>query len=233
MLFRPPPSLSVLQPNASISITPDTDVNGVFDGLWLNVTDGLSSHTFSFGLTVSPVGDLPFLSISTIERISGGSSATIQWSIVDVDGVTNTNAEVSIDGALVATNHSCIETIPGSHQCVTLISLGETSNTSLFVQLKVTDLELDRSVIADLVFDPNAGGSPANEETQTEETSSSSVGLLAMLGLLAVALLGVVVFIFSRLSSSPVAQVEPSFEEPPSSETSSGGGLLARANRLK
>ena len=228
-----PPSLSVLQTNASMSITPDTDVNGVFDGLWLNVTDGLSSHTFSFGLTVSPVGDLPFLSISTIERISGGSSATIQWNIVDVDGVANTNAEVSIDGALVATNHSCIETIPGSHQCVTLISLGETSNTSLFVQLKVTDLELDRSVIADLVFDPNAGGSTPSEETQSEDTSSSSVGLLAMLGILAVALLGVVVFILSRLSSPPVSSTELLEEEPPASEASGSGGLLARASRLK
>ena len=106
-------SLSVLQTNASMSITPDTDVNGEFGVLWLNVTDGLSSHTFSFGLTVSPVGDLPFLSISTIERISGGSSATIQWTILDVDGIANTNAEVLIDGAVVPTNHSCIETVPG------------------------------------------------------------------------------------------------------------------------
>ena len=150
-----------------------------------------------------------------------------------MDGIANTNAEVLIDGAVVPTNHSCIETVPGSHQCVTLIPLGEVSNTSLFVQVKVTDLELDRNVIADLVFDPNAGGSSSSEGVQTEDTSSSSLSQLAMLGGLAVALLGILFFIVSRTSLSAGSSNEPSTEDAPASDASGGGGLLARADRLK
>ena len=79
-------------------MTPQQDVFGVFESVWLNVSDGTSTHAHNMTVTVEPVGDLPFVSIESVQGLSG-STANMYWSVVDVDGEVNTQANVSVDGS--------------------------------------------------------------------------------------------------------------------------------------
>ncbi len=228
-----PANLAVQQTNTSFILTPGQDFNGVVQGLWLNVSDGGSSHTFAFNVVVNPVGDLPFVVISSIQRLDGGSTATMQWSVLDVDGVANTDAEVFVDAIPVAVNHSCLENTPGAFQCVTLLPLGDLTNTSLYIQIKITDTELERSVVADYVFDPNEAQQNQTTTTpQTEDTLLGQNGML-LLGLTAVVLLAVLGWVWRNASTARPApgRATPTAEAEEVEEK--GGGLLARAQRLK
>lgn len=227
-----PASVTVEQTNARFTFTPAKDYNGVTPNVWLNVSDGTSSHAFSFTLNVLPVGDLPFLSISSVEPNTGSATATVQWAILDVDGTSSTDAEVSINGAVVASNHSCLENTPGAFQCVTLVPLPENLNTSASFKLKLTDGELERSVIAEFVLDltTNDGEDAEPSSASTSGLSGSMVAAVAM-SVVAGLLLMLVVRRRLTVPSNEVGQTEALSVA--SDEVSSAGGLLARANRLK
>jgi hypothetical protein len=179
-----------------------------------------------------PVGDLPFLSISSVEPNTGSATATVQWAILDVDGTSSTDAEVSINGAVVASNHSCLENTPGAFQCVTLVPLPENLNTSASFKLKLTDGELERSVIAEFVLDltTNDGDDAEPSSASTSGLSGSMVAAVAM-SVVAGLLLMLVVRRRLTVPSNEVGQTEALSVA--SDEVSSAGGLLARANRLK
>lgn len=225
-----PASVEVMQDNNTFIFTPAKDYNGQTSGLWLNVSDGSSSHAFSFSLDVLPVGDLPFISITNVQRNAGSPTATVQWSILDVDGTASTNAEFFVSENLVASNHSCLENTPGSFQCVTLVPLPLEVNTSVSLKLKLTDEELDRSVIAESVLDLTTPPSSNTEVTTESDGASSTVMLIAGgLGLVVVLLLALVVRRRGGGSATEVPVAAASAED----ERATGGGLLARANRLK
>ena len=228
-----PAALEVERTNASFILKPAQDFNGLVEGLWLNVTDGSSSYTFGFNLVVNPVGDLPFVAISSVQRLDGGSMATMQWSVLDVDGVANTDAEVFVDSKAVSTNHSCLENTPGVYQCVTLVPLGELTNSSVYLQIKITDHELDRSVLADYVFDPNQA-----QQNQTTSPPDVQGGLLQqngmlLLGLTALVLVGVLGWVWRTTSPKPPGNAPASTRSATEDVTEKTGGLLARAERLK
>lgn len=229
-----PATMAVTQENDTMLLTPARDENGLFTGLWLNVSDGLTSHAFSFNLDVQPVGDLPIVGISSIQRNEGSATATMQWSVLDVDEAVNTDGQVLIDGVEVNSNHSCLESTPGSYQCVTLIPLGEVSNASLYVQLIIYDAELDRNVIADEVFDPSQGGQAVPSANDAGDSAGSSVPWvqLTLVGIILVGLVVAGLILWSNRQASQgtnVVTVHTTEEEP----ATSSGGLLARADRLK
>jgi hypothetical protein len=221
-------------------ITPQQDVNGVFEMLWFNVSDGTSSHNHALTLTVLPVGDPPVASITSIQPVAGSSTATMQWTVIDVDGTTNTNAAVFVDGEEVSVSHSCLE--EGlSTQCVTLIPLPSSPSGIVMVELKVHDDELDSDVVVSYALDfassdtvsPSEGndGSASSIDLQTSLIVAAAL-LLTLATLLTVALR-------SRDASKPsggtpstsiktdeVVEVEVEVEKEPS-------GLLARVNRRR
>ena len=227
-----PAALTAIQENDSLLMTPSRDVNGVFSGLWLNVSDGSTSHAFSFNVDVRPVGDAPVVGITSIERNEGSDTATMQWTVLDVDGEANTDGQVLIDGNEVSSNHSCLESTPGAYQCVTLIPLGATSNTSLYVQLVIHDMELDRNVIADKVIDPSQGGQTAQPSSEADDAAGAVVvwvqTILVLVIIVGSMLAGWLMWSSKQTAEASVTQA--STEEEPQA---SGGGLLARAERLK
>jgi hypothetical protein len=227
-----PAALTAIQENDSLLVTPSRDVNGVFSELWLNVSDGSTSHAFSFNVDVRPVGDVPVVGITSIERNEGSDTATMQWTVLDVDGEVNTDGQVLIDGNEVSSNHSCLETTPGAYQCVTLIPLGATSNTSLYVQLVIHDMELDRNVIADRVVDPSQGGQTAQPSSEADDAAGAVVvwvqTILVLVIIVGSMLAGWLMWSSKQTAEASVTQA--STEEEPQA---SGGGLLARAERLK
>ena len=217
--------------NGTVEMTPQQDVFGVFESVWLNVSDGTSTHAHNMTVTVEPVGDLPFVSIESVQGLSG-STANMYWSVVDVDGEVNTQANVSVDGVIVAVNHSCLSSGTGAYQCVTLLPVPADTSTSLYVELEIYDVELDRSVIANKVVDLSSVGDGGNETSAGEDIGGSgSMAVVAGIGMLLL-LVGTGTVLVSRSRKAATESSAPSAisDEPPAS---SGTGLLARAKQLK
>jgi hypothetical protein len=171
------------------------------------VSDGSTSHAFSFNVDVRPVGDVPVVGITSIERNEGSDTATMQWTVLDVDGEVNTDGQVLIDGNEVSSNHSCLETTPGAYQCVTLIPLGATSN-------------------------PSQGGQTAQPSSEADDAAGVVVvwvqTILVLVIIVGSMLAGWLMWSSKQTAEASVTQA--STEEEPQA---SGGGLLARAERLK
>ena len=225
----------VEQDNGSMIFTPQTDFFGVIDEVWLNVSDGSTTHSESFSLTVEPVADLPFVNIDSVQSL-GGSTANMYWSVADVDGIVSTEANVSLNNVNVPVNHSCLSSRAGVYQCVTLLPISADASTSVFIEVEIYDVELDRSVVATNMFDPsqtnasNTGQSGAGQD----DTSGSSGALLAGLGLGVLAVLAGAVILFVRgRNSEAVDAMPPAMEDVAEASETGEGGLLARANRLK
>ena len=108
-------------------------------------------------VTVEAMGDLPFVSIESVQGLSG-STANMYWSVVDVDQTVDTQANVAVDGVVVDVNHSCLNSGAGAFQCDTLLPVPADSSTSFFIELEIYDAGLDRSVIANKVVDPSVIG---------------------------------------------------------------------------
>ena len=225
--------VSVAQVNNSMMFTPRTDFFGVINDVWLNVSDGSTTHSETFTLTVLPVADLPFVSIDSVQSL-GGSTANMYWSVADVDGVVSTDANVSVDNVKVAVNHSCLSSSAGVYQCVTLLPINAASSTSQYIELEIYDAALERSVVATTVFDPSLANETTSDQNDAggDDAGGLNGGLLvgAAFGLLAV--LAGAVAMFLRTRSDDAAQPAPPAIDVDEPETESGG-LLARANRLK
>ena len=225
--------VSVSQVNNSMVFTPRTDFFGVIEDVWLNVTDGSTTHSAALTLTVEPVADLPFVNIESVQLL-GGSTANMYWSVTDVDGAVSTDANVSVDNVNVPVNHSCLSSTNGVYQCVTLLPINGDSSTSVYIELEIYDAELGRSVVANIVFDPSSSNATNNGQNDAGQDDAGGLGsglfVSAGLVLLIVLVGGAVMFLRGR---EDVVEV-PHVPEPEPVETeSSGGGLLARANRLK
>ena len=227
-----PDEVAISRDGDAFLFTPSNDLNGVFTGLWLNVTDGETAFSFAFSLVVEPVGDLPFLAITGVQRNEGSTTATVQWSVADVDGASSTAAKVFIDGRETVANHSCLENTPGAHQCLTLISLPQTANGTVSIQLTLLDEELDQEVIAAYVVDltaPNPSTSGSADEASGEGALLSVALVGAMLVVVAVLLLQVI----RQRGGGASANSLQVAEEMDAQQTVSSGGLLARVDRLK
>jgi hypothetical protein len=220
--------LSANWENGSFTLSPRKDYNGQIDDLWLNVSDGTSSHEFQFAIEVRPVGDLPFVAIGNIQRVEGSSTATMQWSVADVDGAANTEALVMVNEMTVTVNHSCLSSSSGVYQCVTLLPL-PVSSQPLDIVVSVYDDELDRTAIASFVFDPNSVdvNNGAQDTSGQDESGFTTWVLLGLVLLVALAGVG---FLVIRGQSDDEPVVVPSTTIPAEETTEGEGkGLLARA----
>ena len=228
--------LSVSLVNNSFELVPANDAFGIYQGLWLNVSDGSTTHSENLSLTIAAVGDLPFVAIESVQGMSG-STANMYWSVADVDGSVNTEASVSVDGTVVEVSHSCLSSSNGVYQCVTLLPFSPGSATSVYIELEVYDDELERSVIASKVFDPSSDNSSNNQQSESEEDDAEgALTLIVGAGGFVLVLLAGAAFVFFRSRGEDDVEsslASPRAVEPSTQESTQGSGLLARAERLK
>jgi hypothetical protein len=230
--------LSVQRVLNEFLITPQQDFNGQFEMVWINVTDGTTSYTHPLTITVTPVGDLPFATVTSIQRVTDSNTATMQWSVSDVDGVLNTNATVFLGEQEVDVSHSCLNEGTSTAQCVTLIPISSDVGDIVMVKLKVHDDELDRDVVATYALDLTT--STADTNSEDEESTGSSINLQTSLltaGVLLAILASLLVYAVRSRSTgaahqSGVAPIEPEVEVEIQTEEEPSG-LLARVNRLR
>ncbi len=231
-LESPTQDIGISWSNGTFQITPIADLNGVFGPFQLNVTDGKSTYNGALFLEVLPVPDLPFLSISNIQALEGGSTATMQWSVGDVDGAVNTDAEVVVDNQTVSVDHSCLTSTSTVFQCVSLIPLPATDEVVL-VEVKVSDDELNRTVITRYLFD-GSQASLVNDETSSKDDGSLvNIGAALVVLLLLFSVLGGGAFVYWRSSDDESDFVVEQEIEDGSDGDEPSGGLLARVARLK
>ena len=225
--------LQVVQNNESFTLTPAPDFNGQFEGLWLNVTDAASIHSHQFTLAVTPVGDMPVASIQTVQRLSEGNSATMQWSMLDIDGNLNTTGILTINGVVTPTNHSCLIESITTAQCVTIIPLPEPQSVTMDFKLKLHDDELNHDIVVSYIFEDTQQGGEVTDSNSQEDTAS---GLLPSVliggGLLVLFILITLLFRRRGGEESDLPSMEHDVTQEDEVKTSSGG-LLARAERLK
>ena len=228
--------LSVSLVNNSFELVPANDAFGIYQGLWLNVSDGSTTHSENLSLTIAAVGDLPFVAIESVQGMSG-STANMYWSVADVDGSVNTEASVSVDGTVVEVSHSCLSSSNGVYQCVTLLPFSPGSATSVYIELEVYDDELERSVIASKVFDPLSDNSSNNQQSESEEDDAEgALTLIVGAGGFVLVLLAGAAFVFFRSRGEDDVEsslASPHAVEPSTQESTQSSGLLARAERLK
>ena len=230
--------LSVVFENGTFTVAPAPDVFGVFEGLWLNVSDGSSNHSAQLSLRVMAEPDPPIVSITSVQRMEGLLSASMQWVVSDVDGEVDTNGSVLVDGVLLNVSHSCLSSNDGVHQCVTLLPLSPTTSPVYVVELRIVDEPLNRTVVASYTLEAGATMDTDQDAALGDESggiTGSDVALLMFVLLLAV-VGGVLALrrsgstseteIFTHLNDDEVV-------EESSQSASSSGGLMARAERLK
>ena len=113
---------------------------------------------------------------------------------------------------------------------MTLLPVPADTSTSLYVELEIYDVELDRSVIASKVVDLSSVGDGGSETTAGEDIKGSgAMAVVAGLGMLLL-LVGTGAVLVGRSRKAASESTEMVSEEPPAS---SGTGLLARAKQLK
>ena len=161
----------------------------------------------------------------------------MEWVVSDGDGEANSDGLVFIDGVQVDVTHSCLSSVEGVYQCVTLVPLAATTNDSYTVELEVADAELNRTVVASYTLPAGLETDEENEVALGDDSGSSvgDVGLL--LGVLVLAVL-VGLGALMRSGSKPDddasgVSVADDADGGESEGASSGGGLLARAERLR
>ena len=146
----------------------------------------------------------------------------------------STDANVSVDNVNVVVNHSCLSSTNGVYQCVTLLPINGDSSTSVYIELEIYDEELGRSVVANIVFDPSSSNTTNSGQNDAEQDDAGGLGSGLFVGagliLLIVLIGGAVMFQRGREDVSETVHVS---EPEPVETESGGGGLLARANRLK
>ena len=210
---------------------------GINEGVRLNVSDGSITHSENLSLTIAAVGDLPFLAIDSVQGMSG-STANMYWSVTDVDGTVNTEANVSVNGAAVDVSHSCLSSSGGVYQCVTLLPLPSGSLTSVYIELEVYDDELERSIVATKMFDPLSENDSNDQQSESDEDSTEgAIPIMVAAGGFVLVLLAGIAFVLMRsrgrdddaeASLDVEADVESTVQD-----SVHGSGLLARAKRLK
>ena len=160
----------------------------------------------------------------------------MEWVVSDGDGDANSDGLVFIDGVQVDVTHSCLSSAEGVYQCVTLVPLAPTTNDSYTVELEVADAELNRTVVASYTLPAGLEADEENEVALGEDSGSSvgDVGLL--LGVLVLAVLvglGALMRSGSKPDDASGVSVADDADGGESGGASSGGGLLARAERLR
>ena len=229
--------LSVSLFNNSFELVPAIDAFGIYEGVWLNVSDGSITHSENLSLTIAAVGDLPFVAIESVQGMSG-STANMYWSVTDVDGTVNTEANVSVNGATVDVSHSCLSSSGGVYQCVTLLPFPPGSMTSVTVELEVFDDELEQSIIVTKVFDPLSDNASNDQQSEADEDSTEgAITLMVAAGGFVLVLLAGIAFALVR-SRGRDEDAEASLDleadvESTVQDSTQGSGLLARAKRLK
>ena len=225
--------LQVAQSNDSLTLTPAPDFNGQFDNLWLNVSDGTSGHSHQLTLFVTAKGDLPVASIQNIQRLAEGTSATMQWSMLDIDGVLNTSGVLTINGVLTPTNHSCLSESSTTAQCVTIIPLPVNQSSAMEFKLKLHDDELDRDIVVTYIFEDTQQGDGGSESEIKDDDVSGLLPSVLVGGGLVVLVILVALLLRRRGGTDDDLPAAPHVDSGEQEPRPVSGGLLARAERLK
>ena len=229
-------SLSVAWENGSFILTPTRDFFGTINDVWLNVSDSTSNYSGVLSLEVLPVPDAAILAIRSVQREAGQSTATMQWEVIDVDGEVNTDAILFIDGVSTNVSHSCLPSPGGVYQCVSLIPLPAATNASVFIELKIFDDVLNRTVVAQYTLGVNdvVEENPEVDAAEGEGGLSVRDTLVLLVVLAGAVVLGLYTSRSKRTSIDEVDVGHGAADEPQDDEPKRGsGGLLARAEQLK
>lgn len=216
-------TLSGVLENNRLVLTPKEHANGDAGKLTLRVSDGTTVFEENLSLQISSVPDAPIISIQS-STLLDTSSATIQWLVMDVDGLPRQEVEIIINGeTLQNVSHSCLTSNMNTISCVSMVPLPFNEEEIYGIEVKYFDEELQSYYTASLVFDGGTVEDNTNLPTNAEETSTGlPVEVVGLVVGACIVLAGVFRLFMGRESTIEV--VEEQTKETPS-------GLLARAQK--
>ena len=160
----------------------------------------------------------------------------MHWTVADVDGAVNTEAVITVDGMIVDVNHSCLSGGSGAYHCLSQLPLPTTGSSTVLIELEVYDEELQRSVVANIVYEPTTSNQTSDEPQNAQQDESSNLNIAILAGIGALVLLAVAVLVLIRWKMDDGAVVVPSMTETDSglqTEEATSRGLLDKIGKMK
>ena len=179
---------------------------------WLNVTDGTTFFSKRMNITIEPVPDQPILSNGSVEQVDA-SALLLQWNWRDADG-DDMDVIVRFDGAEVSGQRSCDSNGTCTERFDVELQAGVPLNIDIIARdPSFADVSLRlQYLVPDEQPTPSVGDDP--------ESSSGSTMVAALIILPLLALVGWLLMQFRKPPQEPLQEIE------------SGGGLLARAEKM-
>lgn len=216
-------SLSADIENNALVLTPQEDINGDAGVLTLRVSDGTTTYEQNLSMEISSVPDAPIISIQS-STLLDTSSATIQWLVMDVDGLPRQEVDIIInDETLQNVSHSCLISNQVTISCVSMVPLPYSEEEMYGIEVIYFDEELQSYYTANLVLDGGQVSNNTDLPTNTEETSTGlPIEVVGIVVGACIVLAGIFRLFIGRDSTLKVVEEQP--KETPS-------GLLARAQK--
>jgi len=227
-------SVSVVRSFSQFIITPILDYSG-FDALTsINITDGTMTVTRALNITITPSPDAPILTLRELNLIDS-TAGSLQWWVYDADGVISTNTEVQVNGTVIENlSHSCVfDPLDLTNRCLSMLPLPASHNGTIEVRVSVFDEDIGAATVAYISINMTPSQpEPTSPTTESDGMESLSANILATLSLVILIILISIVVVLRKgtktSSELPVVEIE---EEVESTNSSSNGGLLARATQ--
>ena len=206
----------------------------------LNVSDGVSQFSATLNVTIAPQPDLPSIAIGNVNLIDK-TAATVQWDIIDMDETLQSDVNFFLENIPQNITSSCnYDATPHVYKCVAMLVLPEQHDGNITITIRVTDLELNKTVGVE--YELNMNQKPPIEETEPIENDSISKEMI--IGFTGILLIVVIVIFLNKNSNSNaqllrqedtvVQQTAPKKEIDSNAESDSKTaptGLLARAKK--
>lgn len=225
-------NVNVVRAASQILISGEMDYFGFDDSVYLNVSDGASSHVARLNISVVSLPDAPAVTIKELNPVDDRSGGLMWW-VYDPDGTIPSEANISVNGtALENLSHSCsLDTSTSTNRCLTFLEYPDDANGTVELRVAVIDTDLGMESVAYLLVNLTGG---SDNVAPTNPTDSSEGALpIATLGAISGVILVLIaaIFLFSRRQSS--GQVTGFATEETTADvvdTNAGSvGLLARA----
>ena len=225
-------NVEVVRAASQIIITGGMDYSGFDDSVYLNVTDGTSTHNAVLNITVLGQPDAPAITIKELNAVDERSGGLMWW-VYDPDGMIPSEANISINGTVLENlTHSCsLDASTSTNRCLTFLEYPSDANGNVEIRVAVVDAELGMESVAYQTINLTGGGTTTGPVVQTDESDGAlPLATIGTIGTILILIVLIIVLLGRRQSSGQVTGFATD-EVPAVSEPSAGeaGGLLARA----
>lgn len=227
-------NVNVVRAASQIIVSGALDYSGFDDTVYLNVSDGQTTHSARLNITVLAQPDAPLVTIKELNAVDDRSGGLMWW-VYDPDGSVPSEANISVNGTMLENiSHSCsFDSAASTNRCLTFIEYPADVNGTVEIRVAVIDGDLGIETASYMLVNLSVSQAPSPFPSPTD----SSSGVVSLTG---VALIGGLVLVIAALAFMLTRRKEETsmaemFEQEADSphQEAPHSGLLARAQAKK